>query len=149
MWNRVPLPKLYSPNANLSFLLQNDAFNLMSPMEFVMDRYAEFSATYYLKGWILNRIPLINRLGLREVVSFRAVAGSLTEKNNPLADGTGLYALPENTHLLGKAPYMEYTVGLENIFNILRVDYVRRINYLDWVPDDMKQGFKVSIHITM
>ena len=149
VWNRVPLPKLSSPNANLSFLLQNDAFNLMSPMEFVMDRYAEFSATYYLKGWILNRIPLINRLGLREVVSFRAVAGSLTEKNNPLADGTGLYALPENTHLLGKAPYMEYTVGLENIFNILRVDYVRRINYLDWVPDDMKQGFKVSIHITM
>ena len=83
------------------------------------------------------------------MVSFRAVAGSLTEKNNPLADGTGLYALPENTHLLGKAPYMEYTVGLENIFNILRVDYVRRINYLDWVPHDMKQGFKVSIHITM
>ena len=149
VWNRVPLPKLYSPNANLSFLLQNDAFNLMSPMEFVMDRYAEFAATYYLKGWILNRIPLINRLGLREVVSFRAVAGTLTDKNNPALGGEGLYAFPEGTHLLGKAPYMEYTVGLENIFNILRVDYVRRINYLDWVPDDMKQGFKVSIHITM
>ncbi len=149
VWNRVPLPKLYSPNANLSFLLHNDAFNLMSPMEFVMDRYAEFSATYYLKGWILNRIPLINRLGLREVVSFRAITGSLSDKNNPLKDGAGLYAFPEGTHLLGKTPYMEYTVGLENIFNILRVDYVRRISYTDWIPDDMKQGFKVSIHITM
>ena len=149
VWNRVPLPKLYSPNANLSFMLHNDAFNLMSPMEFVMDRYAEFSATYYLKGWILNRIPLINRLGLREVVSFRAIAGSLSDKNNPLKDGNGLYAFPEGTHLLGKTPYMEYTVGLENIFNILRVDYVRRISYTDWIPDDMKQGFKVSIHITM
>ena len=149
VWNRVPLPKLYSPNANLSFMLHNDAFNLMSPMEFVMDRYAEFSSTYYLKGWILNRIPLINRLGLREVVSFRAIAGSLSDKNNPLKDGNGLYAFPEGTHLLGKTPYMEYTVGLENIFNILRVDYVRRISYTDWIPDDMKQGFKVSIHITM
>ena len=149
IWDRVPLPKLYSPNANLSFLLQNDAFNLMSPMEFVMDRYAEFAATYYLKGWILNRIPLINRLGLREVVSFRAVAGSLSDKNNPALGADGLYAFPDGTHLLGKAPYMEYTVGLENIFNILRVDYVRRINYNDWIPDEMKQGFKVSIHISM
>ena len=149
VWDKVPLPKLYSPNANLSFLMQGDAFNLMAPMEFVMDRYAEFSATYFLKGWILNHIPLINRLGLREVVSFRAVKGSLSDKNNPAVSGTGLYAFPEGTHLLGPQPYMEYTVGLENIFNILRVDYIRRINYHDWIPDDQKQGFKVSIRISL
>ena len=75
VWNQVPLPKLFTPNANLSFFLQDEAFNLMRPMEFVSDRYASFSATYFLKGWILNRIPLINSLGLREVVSFRALYG--------------------------------------------------------------------------
>ncbi|MCR5352034.1 MAG: DUF5686 and carboxypeptidase regulatory-like domain-containing protein, partial [Bacteroidales bacterium] len=97
IWNRVPLPKLFSPNANPSILLINDAFNLMQPMEFVMDQYAEIFATYYLKGWILNRIPLLNKLKLREVVSFRAITGSLSEKNNPLFAAEGLYTLPEGS----------------------------------------------------
>lgn len=28
-------------------------------------------------------------------------------------------------------PYMEFTVGVENIFRIIRIDYVRRITHLD------------------
>ena len=149
IWNRVPLPKLFAPNANPSFLLVADAFNLMRPMEFVMDQYADLFVTYYLKGWILNRIPLINKLKLREVVSFRALIGSLSERNNPLFGTPGLYALPEGTGLLGTTPYMEYTVGIENIFKFLRIDYVRRISYTEGLTEAQKNGFKISVRITI
>ena len=149
IWNRVPLPKLFAPNANLSFLLQGDAFNLMKPMEFVMDQYAEIFATYFLKGWIFNRIPLLNKLKLREVVSFRAITGSLSEKNNPLFGAEGLYALPAGTGLMGKMPYMEYSVGIENIFKFLRIDYIRRISYTEGLTEAEKFGVKISLRFTI
>ena len=149
IWNQVPLPKLFSPNANLSFLLQGNAYNLMKPMEFVMDQYAEIFATYYLKGWILNRIPLINKLKLREVVSFRAITGSLSEKNNPYFGTEGLYILPAGTTLMGKMPYMEYSVGLENIFKFLRIDYIRRISYTEGLSEKEKYGIKISFRVTI
>ena len=149
IWSRVPLPKLFTPNANPSILLVKDAFNLMKPMEFVMDQYADFFATYYLKGWIFNRIPLLNKLKLREVVSFRAIIGSLSEKNNPLFNAEGLYALPEGTKMMTKMPYMEYTVGIENIFKFLRVDYVRRISYTEGLSESEKYGIKISLRFTI
>ena len=149
IWNRVPLPKLFTPNANPSFLLVGDAFNLMKPMEFVMDQYADFFATYYLKGWILNRIPLLNKLKLREVVSFRALIGSLSERNNPLFGSAGLYALPEGTRMMTNTPYMEYSIGLENILKFIRIDYIRRISYTEGLSEAEQHAFKISFRFTI
>ena len=149
IWDQVPLPKLYAPYANPSFLLVGNAFNLMQPMEFVMDKYAELFATYYLKGWIFNRIPLLNKLKLREVLSFRAVIGSLSDKNNPAFGAQGLYLLPEGTKLMGKMPYMEWSVGIENILKFIRVDYVRRISYLEGLTEAEKFGFRISFRFTI
>ena len=149
IWSRVPLPELFAPKANPSILLVGNAYNLMRPMEFVMDQYVEFFATYFLKGWIFNRIPLLNKLKLREVVSFRAVTGSLSERNNPVFNSAGLYALPEGTHLMSKIPYMEVSAGVENIFKIFRVDYIRRISYTEGLREADKWGIKVSVRITL
>ena len=114
-----------------------------------MDQYAEIFATYFLKGWIFNRIPLLNKLKLREVVSFRAITGSLSEKNNPLFGAEGLYALPVGTGLMGKMPYMEYSVGIENIFKFLRIDYIRRISYTEGLTEAEKFGVKISLRFTI
>lgn len=149
VWNRVPLPVLFTPKTNQSFLLHTDAYNLMAPMEFVMDQYAEASLTYYLKGWILNRIPLIKRLKLREVVSFRILTGSLSERNNPVFGSEGLFAFPEGTRMMTPLPYMEYSVGLENILKFIRVDYVRRISYTEGLSEAQKHGFKVSFRFSL
>jgi hypothetical protein len=34
------------------------------------------------------------------------------------------------TYTLEKEPYMEASVGISNILRFIRVDYVRRLNYL-------------------
>jgi hypothetical protein len=128
----------------------------MKPMEFIMDGYISLYTTYYFKGWILNRIPGINKLRLRGLVSFACIYGALTNKNNPyLETNNGLYDFPHtpwedgniekafdangyikdqyNTSSpIGKLPYMEMTVGLENILKFIRIDYVRRLTYNDY-----------------
>lgn len=143
--SKVPYTKLFAPMSNQSLMLDPKAFNLMQPMEFLMDRYAALHLTYYMKGWILNRIPGIKVLKLREVASFHILAGYLGDRNNPQYTD-GLYDFPNSFTVNGEAipvrttfqdgkydymPYMEFTVGLENIFKIIRIDYVRRITHLN------------------
>jgi len=147
IWQKVPFTRLYIPQTSTSIFLAQRAFNLMKPMEFLMDEYVSLFATYYFKGWIMNRIPGINKLKLRGVVSVAAIYGGLTKKNNPfLETGTGLYDFPQNavfdkdgywvagrtTSPIGKLPYIEITAGFENIFKFIRIDYVRRITYNDY-----------------
>ena len=148
VWNKVPFTKLYSPTTSTSIFLGKNAFNLMQPMEFIMDEYVALYATYFFKGWILNRIPGINRLKLRGVISCSGIYGGLTDKNNPyIAGNEGLYKFPDSSTFdangeyisgytsspIGKLPYMEFTAGFENILKFIRIDYVRRITYNDYM----------------
>ena len=153
VWQKVPFTKLFIPESSTSILLAQRAFNLMKPMEFMTDEYVALYATYFLKGWILNRIPGINKLKLRGIVSFSGIYGGLTKKNNPyLTTGNGLYEFPhsdwgndavdENGYIKdiyrtsapisNKLPYMELTAGLENIFKFIRIDYIRRLTYNEY-----------------
>ena len=137
IWTRAPYTRLYIPSGNSSIYISSNAFNTMQPMEFIMDRYVALFASYHLKGWILNRIPLINRLRLREVMGFNILYGALTDKNNFDLDPVGLYQMPVGTRPIGDVPYMEYSIGIENILRILRVDFVRRLSYIDgWEKKD-------------
>jgi len=146
MWDQVPFPLLILPNTNQSVTIQPEAFHMMNAMEFVTDQYVSFNATYYLKGWIFNRIPGLNWLKLREVVSFNGIYGSLSDKNNPVMTD-GLFLFPDETQSLGRVPYMEASFGVENIFKILRVDYYRRLNYLD-LPNTKKDGVRIAVRFS-
>jgi len=89
----------------------------------------------------------LKRLKLREVVSFKALWGGVYDQNNPSLHPS-LYQLPVAsngqpiTYIMGKVPYMEGSVGIENIFKFFRVDLVERFNYLDH-PDVTKFGIRV------
>lgn len=147
VWDRVPFPMLLLPNTNQSVTIQPESFAMMRAMEFITDQYASFHLTYYLKGWILNRIPLIKWLKMREVVSVNGLVGDLTDKNNPEVNPVGLFIFPEGTRPIGNTPYVEASVGLENIFKILRVDYYRRLTYLN-EPGIKKGGFRVALRFS-
>ncbi|MBQ9638491.1 MAG: carboxypeptidase-like regulatory domain-containing protein [Bacteroidales bacterium] len=148
VWNRVPYPKLYSPPATTSLLLTPGTFSLMQPMEFIMDQYISLHATYYMKGLILNRIPSVKRLGLREVLSFSGVYGGLSAKNMPTGQ-EGMYQLPDGCLPMGSTPYMEASVGIENIFKFIRIDYVRRLSYLDSLAAAQKHGVRFTFRLTL
>ncbi|PKW29659.1 DUF5686 and carboxypeptidase regulatory-like domain-containing protein [Flavobacterium lindanitolerans] len=69
------------------------------------DAYIEFHAEHNFKGYIMNRIPLLNKLKSNLVIGYHAIA------------------VPD------VKPYSEFSVGLDNLgfgkFRMLRVDYVR------------------------
>lgn len=148
VWNAVPFPKLFVPPNNQSLFLTPNTFCLMKPMEFIMDRYVSLYATYHLKGWIFNLIPLWNRLNFREVVSFSGIYGGLSAKNTPSKDTPGLYVLPNGCSPIGKVPYMEFTVGIENILQVIRIDYVRRISYAKGLTGWDRNGIRISFNIS-
>lgn len=147
VWNDVPYPLLIIPNANLSYTLQKESFALMNPMEFVADSYVSWETIYYMNGLIFNRLPLIQKLGWREVIDFKGFYGSLRPGNIPdLTDSQGLYLFPRENHPLTKVPYMELSLGIENIFKVLEIDYVQRLTYRD-IPGISKHGVRIRVHV--
>ena len=132
----IPFPLLTIHRANQTYAYQLNSYNLMNFLEFVSDHYASLDVQYYMNGFLLNKIPLIKKLKLREVFSFKAVVGGLRNENNP-AMGASVFKFPVDndgraiSYTLEKQPYMEGSIGIANIFKILRVDLVKRFNYLD------------------
>ena len=61
-WNKVPFPLLIMPAANLSYIVEDETFNLINNMEFLNDRYASLDVSWDLNGKLFNRIPLIKKL---------------------------------------------------------------------------------------
>lgn len=146
VWNRVPFPLLAIPNANLSYTIQYESYSLMNAMEFLNDEFASWDINYYLNGALFNRIPGLQKLKWREVVGFKGIFGHLTKKNNP-AFTDGLFEFPEGSYAMGSRPYMEASVGVENIFKFLAVNYVWRLSYLG-NPDIDKTGVRIALHFT-
>ncbi len=148
LWSRAPYPDLLIPNANLSYTIQPESFALLNPMEFMADSYASWDLTYWANGTIFNYIPYFKRLKLREVFSFRGYWGHLSKRNNPVYnDDLFLFPAISNTKMLSTVPYMEAGIGIDNIFRILRVDYVWRLTYRKG-PGVDKGGLRIALHFT-
>ena len=146
VWSRVAYPDLLMPNVNLSYTIQPESFALMKPMEFVHDQALSWDLTYWGNGVLMNRLPLIKRLRLREVLSLRGIWGSLSEKNDPaVTDGLFLFPSDVSCRPTGNNPYMEAGVGLDNILTVLRVDYVWRLTCRDHAGTD-RRGVRIQLH---
>lgn len=151
-WSKVPYPLLIMPAANLSYIVEDETFNLLNNMEFLNDRYASLDISWDLNGKIFNRIPLLKKLKWREFLGFKCLWGKLTDKNNPTlernaGDGT-LMMFPEGCNIMdSKKPYMEIVAGIHNIFKFIHIEYVRRLNYNE-LPTAHKQGIRVMMRMT-
>ena len=149
-WNKVPFQFLITPPVNTSYFEHQGTFNLMKGLEFLNDRYAQFNLAWDLEGKIFNRLPLIKKLKWREYVAFKGMWGHLTDKNNPYlpqnANDTELYKFPVDTRVMTHDPYMEFVVGVHNIFKCLEVDYVRRLTYTN-APGISKNGIRFGFNL--
>ncbi|NBA89030.1 carboxypeptidase-like regulatory domain-containing protein [Emticicia sp. CRIBPO] len=132
---KVPFPLLNIHRANQSYDFQFRSYNLMNFLEFVSDRYAGLNIDHYFNGFFFNKVPLMKRLKWREVATFKLLYGDLRKENNP-AYTDDILRFPEAedgtpiTHTFANKPYMEGSIGVANIFKFLRVDLVKRFNYL-------------------
>ena len=148
----APYPLLFAHRANQGIYYDDRGFNLMNYYEFVSQYYVQGLFDYNFNGFILNRIPLLGKLKLREVLSLKAVWGGIANECNPSNGNPNLFPFPTTpdgqtrTYTLEKEPYVEGGIGIANIFSILRIDYVRRFNYLDH-PEVDKWGIFFSLKV--
>jgi hypothetical protein len=129
----LPFPLLSIPPSNQSYFYSFFAYNLMNTEEFVNDHYAGINVDHYFNGFFFNKIPLLKKLRLREVVAAKLLYGGLRDENNPAKNPTqmmfpaigGVYS----TYAMEHIPYLEASVGIYNIFSFIRLDLVKRFTY--------------------
>jgi hypothetical protein len=137
IWGSAPYPILELHAGNQTFLLNDNTFNTMNYFEFVSDQYASTSVSQHFEGLLFNKIPIMRKLNWREVVSAKALVGNLSKSNE------SILLLPTNLYTLS-SPYYEVSAGIENIFQIFRVDALWRLTYLDH-PNITKFGIRFKM----
>ncbi len=150
---QVPYPLLFVHRANQTYSYQKNSYSLMNFLEFVSDQYASLNAEYCFNGFILNKIPLVKKLKLRELLTLKVLYGNLSSTNNPdLHSNLFKFPIDNNgvplTYTLDKRPYIEAGVGVSNVLKIFRVDFVKRFSYLN-NPNIAKSGFLIQFRFDL
>lgn len=126
-FGEVPLGLLNVVPGNQSYFTIENTYSLLNYYEFITDTYASLHVEHNFNGRLFSRIPLLRDLNLREIVGVKGVWGEISNKNRALNASNINYVAPEKG-------YFEYSVGVGNIFKVLRIDFSWRGNYRN-VPD--------------
>jgi hypothetical protein len=115
-------------------------FNMMNYMEYAADKYLNLHTELMLNGLLMNQIPLIKELNLREMCSFNLAYGSLSDSHRSQLD------YPSFMYPLNK-PYMEVGVGLTNILHIIMLQSVWRLTDLNH-PGAIRWGIRGCLSLS-
>jgi hypothetical protein len=122
IFGTLPTQLLEIFQGNETYFYNDYAFNLMNEYEFVSDMYITISLRHHLEGFFFNKIPGFRKLKWREVIGFKAAWGTISDANKKAnVNNFSITPFP--------IPYLESSIGIENILKIFRVDAVFRITY--------------------
>lgn len=130
VFGKIPFPLLNIPLGNRAPFYNKRAFNQMDLFEFVTDQNIQISIEHHFNGLFLNKIPFIKKFNLREIISSKAIYGTLSTDNRSLIPQN----LPGGTkfepiHSFDNVPYWETAFGIENIFKVFRIDAIWRMTH--------------------
>lgn len=133
IFGQIPYPMLSVVQGNETIIRSEKTFNMLDFFEFVTDQSVTVFYTHHFDGLFFNRVPLLNKAKLREVAGFKSAYGSISPKNDLNSD---LYPVENKIAPFKKfdpaiGPYVEVFYGVENLFKIIRIDVIHRLNYKD------------------
>lgn len=120
VFGSLPYTMLEIPRGNETYGYYMYDFNMINYLEFIHDQYVHTYLEYHLNGFFVNRLPLLKKLGIREVVSAKGMIGNLSDSQKK-----GIQ-IPEGS-ITAKDPYVEVGAGFENVFRFFRIEGVWRI----------------------
>ena len=135
VFGTVPFLLMQVHPGNEGYFVGRDIFNMMTRYEFASDTYASFLLEHHFDGFFFNHVPLLRKLNLRSYATFKAVMGRLSNANRD-ANRLNLFVPTEaNTYPGFRAPqdrpYMEASIGIENILKVFQIEAVWRLSYMD------------------
>jgi hypothetical protein len=116
-------PFLKVHEGNQSLWLLTSTFNKLNFMEFISDKYITGFIENHWEGLFFDRIPLVKKLNLRLVSTGRILYGDISQKHEEAM------LIPDFVKRFNGIPYMETSVGIENILKVIRVDLVWRMTH--------------------
>lgn len=124
IFSKIPYIFLDIPLGNETNFYAHNTFNQMSYFEFVSDQYIKAFWQHHFSGLFFNRIPVLKKYNWREVVGINMIYGTLSSKNKQ-------YNANNYFTVMDDVPYFEADLAIENIFNLIRIDYLYRLTYND------------------
>ncbi|HOL28722.1 MAG TPA: DUF5686 family protein [Paludibacteraceae bacterium] len=119
IFGSVPYPLLaYQPGAEGGYGFYR--FSMMNFMQFAADKYFDFHGELIMNGLILNHIPLLKYLNMREMFSVKFGYGKMSNDHLSVMDFPA-YVYPFNR------PYTEVGVGLANILHLFNLQAIWRL----------------------
>ena len=140
-FGKLPYTMLDIPRGNETYGYYSYDFNMLNYLEYVHDKYLHAYVEYHLNGFLFNRVPLLKRIGLREVFSAKGMIGSLSDKNQQIVE------FPVNITRLSN-PYIEVGGGVENILKFFRVEAIWRVRPQS-VLGAPNFGLRATFHIKL
>lgn len=136
---KVPYPLLEIPANGGGYSLYY--FGMMNFMEYVADKYVNVHGDITFNGLLLNQLPLLKYLKMREMCSLNFIYGQLDSAHRTVVD------LPQHMNPLSK-PYVEVGVGFSNILHLFTLQSVWRLTDLDH-PGAQPWGLRASVKISL
>jgi len=122
VFGTLPYSLLEVHPGNEFYYYDGHRFNMMYRYEYISDTYAGVMLEHSLGSLFFKHIPYVKKMKVRTFWNARGVYGSLSTSNILLNMDKGY-----NFQTLTKSPYLEVGTGIENIFKVLRVDFVWRV----------------------
>ncbi len=145
----VPYPVLRAHLGNQTLFMNLSAFNMMQFFEFVSDRFVSLNYQHNFEGLGLNSLPLIRKLKLRFIAQGNVLVGEVNKKNiNLIPSKVDEKEIAGFTSLVPGKPYAEIGYGVENIFHLIRIDFIHRLTYLS-NPGAKSFGVKLSLQFKL
>ena len=128
IWDRVPFPLSFIPMGNQTYVFDPKAYNCMSFYEFATDNYIAGNMNFIFNWSPVKLFSPKNQI--KTTLGARAIYGPISDNNKP-AIHPELFVFNNGVNPLGNTPYTEVNIGLANILKIFRIDYARRLTYLE------------------
>ena len=126
----VPYPLLSFLPSNTTLISSIYSYNLLDYYEFIGDLNIRLFARHNFNGLFFNKIPLLKKLKLREVI-FAKLGWTFASEENSNFNGeiNNLPYFPEGAKTTDNGPYSELGFAIENVFHFLSLNFTYRTRY--------------------
>lgn len=128
VFGTMPFTNLENHPGNDLYYYSRSAYNLMNRFEYLSDQFAGANVEHNIGSGLFRFIPITRKLKWRQFWNVKTLWGSLSSANDEV---NTYFIIPYSKFgfkTLNNKTYVEVGTGIDNIFKVLRLDFVWRLS---------------------